>query len=82
MNRATGAGKESSAETRALQSVEAHHAGMLKQLNVLVGLQYDGGLGLRASGHHWGPGPGMMGPGFLFGGVHHQHGAMCVAHAR
>ncbi|MEW1811181.1 hemerythrin domain-containing protein [Pseudarthrobacter phenanthrenivorans] len=38
MNGATGAGKESSAETRALQSVEAHHAGMLKQLNVLVGL--------------------------------------------
>lgn len=38
MNAATEAGKDPAAEAQALQSVEAHHAGMLKQLNGLVGL--------------------------------------------
>lgn len=38
MNAATGPGKDAAAEAQALQSVEAHHAGMLKQLNGLVGL--------------------------------------------
>lgn len=34
----TGPGKDATAEARALQAVEAHHADMLRQLNALVGL--------------------------------------------
>ncbi|MFP5312565.1 MAG: hemerythrin domain-containing protein [Actinomycetes bacterium] len=38
MNAAAGPGTDSTAEQRALQAVEAHHAGMLRHLNTLVGL--------------------------------------------
>ena len=38
MNELHGTGKDASAESRALQAVEAHHADMLRHLNGLVGL--------------------------------------------
>lgn len=38
MNAPGGAGKDAGAELQALQAVETHHADMLRQLNVLVGL--------------------------------------------